>query len=54
MAIPYWEFMGSTMVTTNYVRITPDQQSKTGAIWNSVVCINFFNYVFVGKLNFNN
>ncbi|XP_026479110.1 vesicular integral-membrane protein VIP36 isoform X1 [Ctenocephalides felis] len=38
MAIPYWEFMGSTMVTTNYVRITPDQQSKTGAIWNSVPC----------------
>ncbi|KAK5644867.1 hypothetical protein RI129_006167 [Pyrocoelia pectoralis] len=36
MSIPFWDFMGSTMVTNNYIRITPDLQSKTGALWNSV------------------
>lgn len=37
MNIPFWDFFGSTMVTNNYVRLTPDLQSKTGALWNSVV-----------------
>lgn len=38
MTIPYWDFMGSTMVTNNYIRLTPDLQSKQGAIWNSIPC----------------
>ncbi|XP_033343087.1 vesicular integral-membrane protein VIP36 [Megalopta genalis] len=38
MTIPYWDFSGSTMVTNNYIRLTPDLQSKQGAIWNSVPC----------------
>lgn len=38
MTIPYWDFVGSTMVTNNYIRLTPDVQSKQGAIWNSVPC----------------
>ncbi|XP_014470730.1 PREDICTED: vesicular integral-membrane protein VIP36 [Dinoponera quadriceps] len=38
MTIPYWDFMGSTMVTNNYIRLTPDLQSKQGALWNSVPC----------------
>ncbi|KAJ9599083.1 hypothetical protein L9F63_010420 [Diploptera punctata] len=38
MTIPYWDFMGSTMVTNNYVRLTPDSQSKQGILWNSVPC----------------
>lgn len=38
MTMPYWDFMGSTMVTTNYVRLTPDLQSKQGALWNSIPC----------------
>jgi len=29
-----WDFLGSTMVTNQYVRLTPDHQSKRGAIWN--------------------
>lgn len=41
MTIPYWDFMGSTMVTNNYIRLTPDLQSKQGALWNSVVSILF-------------
>lgn len=38
MRMPYWDFIGSTMVTNNYIRLTPDVQSKQGAIWNSVPC----------------
>ncbi|XP_023342945.1 vesicular integral-membrane protein VIP36 [Eurytemora carolleeae] len=36
--VPNWDFLGSTMVTSNYVRLTPDQRSKQGALWNSVPC----------------
>lgn len=35
--MPYWDFLGSTIVTSNYVRLTPDLQSKSGAIWNTAV-----------------
>jgi mannose-binding lectin 2 len=37
MAMPHWDFIGSTMVTPKFVRLTPDSQSKQGALWNSVV-----------------
>lgn len=33
--LPYWDFMGSTMVTSSHVRLTADQRSETGAIWNN-------------------
>ncbi|KRT81782.1 hypothetical protein AMK59_6089 [Oryctes borbonicus] len=36
MTIPFWDFAGSTMVTNNYIRLTPDVQSKTGTLWNTV------------------
>ncbi|XP_071050402.1 vesicular integral-membrane protein VIP36 [Onthophagus taurus] len=36
MTIPFWDFSGSTMVTNNYIRITPDLQSKSGALWNTI------------------
>ncbi|XP_017036367.1 vesicular integral-membrane protein VIP36 [Drosophila kikkawai] len=32
--LPHWDFMGNTMVTGNYIRLTPDLQSKSGALWN--------------------
>ncbi|XP_034948654.1 vesicular integral-membrane protein VIP36 [Chelonus insularis] len=38
MTIPYWDFTGSTIVTENYIRLTPDLQSQQGAIWNTVPC----------------
>lgn len=38
MTMPYWDFLGSTMVTNNYIRLTPDMQSKQGALWNSIPC----------------
>ena len=33
-----WDFTGSTIVTNNFVRLTPDRQSMRGAIWNTVPC----------------
>ncbi|KAH1177314.1 hypothetical protein KIL84_011016 [Mauremys mutica] len=33
-----WDLMGNAMVTTQYVRLTPDMQSKQGAVWNRVPC----------------
>lgn len=35
MDIPFWSFGGNTVVTSNYVRLTPDRQSKKGSIWNT-------------------
>lgn len=32
-----WDFWGSTLVTSQYVRLTPDDRSKQGSIWNTVV-----------------
>ncbi|KTF88041.1 hypothetical protein cypCar_00029139, partial [Cyprinus carpio] len=33
-----WDFWGSTLVTSQYVRLTPDERSKQGSIWNTVPC----------------
>ncbi|XP_046741583.1 vesicular integral-membrane protein VIP36 isoform X1 [Diprion similis] len=38
MTIPYWDFGGVTIVTNNYIRLTPDVQSTQGSLWNSVPC----------------
>ncbi|XP_072122873.1 VIP36-like protein isoform X2 [Mobula birostris] len=35
----FWDISGNTMVTAQYVRLTPDLQSKQGAIWNRVACL---------------
>ncbi len=45
MDVPYWEFSGTTVVTSSYIRLTPDRQSKQGMLWNVVVrklymCVN--------------
>ncbi|XP_053224700.1 vesicular integral-membrane protein VIP36-like [Podarcis raffonei] len=36
--MPLWDFQGSTMLTSQYVRLTPDERSKEGSIWNRVPC----------------
>ncbi|CAI8033158.1 Vesicular integral-membrane protein VIP36 [Geodia barretti] len=36
LEIPYWEFGGASVVTSSYVRLTPDRQSKQGNLWNPV------------------
>ncbi|XP_036850538.1 VIP36-like protein isoform X3 [Manis javanica] len=33
-----WNLMGNAMVMTQYIRLTPDMQSKQGALWNRVPC----------------
>ncbi|XP_018411298.1 PREDICTED: VIP36-like protein isoform X2 [Nanorana parkeri] len=33
-----WDLSGNVLVTPQYVRLTPDQQSKQGAIWNRLPC----------------
>jgi len=33
----HWEFVGHTIVTNNYVRLTADVRSSQGAIWNTAV-----------------
>lgn len=37
-SMPLWDFTGSTMLTGQYVRLTPDDRSKSGSIWNRVPC----------------
>lgn len=37
--IPFWDIKGNTFVTTDHIRLTPDEQSHQGALWNTVVCI---------------
>lgn len=34
--VPNWDFQGSTMVTSNYIRLTPDDRSRQGALWNKM------------------
>lgn len=52
MTVPYWDFMGSTMVTNNYVRLTPDSQSKRGILWNSVVGNSIFIVLIIVDMMF--
>ncbi|XP_053573794.1 VIP36-like protein [Bombina bombina] len=33
-----WDLLGNALVTPQYVRLTPDMQSKQGAVWNRVPC----------------
>uniref|UniRef100_A0A8C5XW38 L-type lectin-like domain-containing protein n=1 Tax=Microcebus murinus TaxID=30608 RepID=A0A8C5XW38_MICMU len=33
-------FQGSTMLTSQYVRLTPDERSKEGSIWNHQVSVS--------------
>ncbi|XP_033617552.1 vesicular integral-membrane protein VIP36 isoform X3 [Fukomys damarensis] len=37
-SMPLWDFQGSTMLTSQYVRLTPDERSKEGSIWNHQPC----------------
>ena len=37
MGLPNWDFIGSTIVTNKFVRLTSDTQSLQGALWNTIV-----------------
>lgn len=49
LSMPFWDFLGSTVVSSNYIRLTSDLQSKSGAIWNIVVNSACF---FISKITF--
>ncbi|KAM4616752.1 lectin, mannose-binding 2-like b [Polymixia lowei] len=34
----HWDLMGTAMVTTEHVRLTPDLQSRQGAVWSRIPC----------------
>ncbi|XP_061888242.1 lectin, mannose-binding 2-like a isoform X1 [Entelurus aequoreus] len=34
----HWELMGDAMITTEQVRLTPDMQSRQGAVWSRLPC----------------
>ncbi|XP_029024472.1 lectin, mannose-binding 2-like a isoform X1 [Betta splendens] len=34
----HWELMGDAMVTTDQVRLTPEMQSRQGAVWSRIPC----------------
>lgn len=40
LTVPYWDYTGSVMFTQSYVRLTPDEQSMSGSIWNQIPCWN--------------
>ncbi|XP_055849872.1 vesicular integral-membrane protein VIP36 [Episyrphus balteatus] len=40
MNLPYWDFLGNTMVLNNFIRLTADMQSRSGAIWNLAPCMS--------------
>lgn len=45
MSVPNWDFFGSTMVTSNFIRLTSDTQSQRGSLWNQVVSVFVCYYV---------
>lgn len=48
-----WDFWGSTLVTSSYVRLTPDERSKQGSIWNTVVRLEtWLDYSLLSQLLF--
>ncbi|KAJ8379833.1 hypothetical protein SKAU_G00006110 [Synaphobranchus kaupii] len=34
----HWDLMGTAMITTEHVRLTPDLQSRQGAVWSRIPC----------------
>ena len=46
MDTPMWDYSGSTIVSNNEIRLTPDHQSKNGRIWNTIVCVVLFANIY--------
>lgn len=34
--IPWWDFVGSTIITNKFIRLTADSQSLAGGLWNTI------------------
>lgn len=41
-----WDLMGTAMVTPDHVRLTPDLQSRQGAVWSRVVSPIYFDVTY--------
>lgn len=57
--IPHWRSAGTTVINSNFIRITPDRQSKKGALWSrkavdslSISCVLKFRISGQGKTFF--
>ena len=47
MSVPNWDIIGNTVVSDEFIRLTPDRQSKRGAIWtNRVSAITLWSVIF--------
>lgn len=62
--VPFWDFIGSTIVSNKFIRLTSDSQSLQGALWNTIVIFNKLKIhlikvkfsllsTLIGKYNFN-
>ncbi|MEQ2189496.1 hypothetical protein GOODEAATRI_025881, partial [Goodea atripinnis] len=47
-----WDLMGTAMVTPDHVRLTPDMQSRQGAVWSRILKVHFKIHG-IGKKNLN-
>eukprot|EP00008_Paramoeba_atlantica_P014363 CAMPEP_0201491984 /NCGR_PEP_ID=MMETSP0151_2-20130828/32002_1 /ASSEMBLY_ACC=CAM_ASM_000257 /TAXON_ID=200890 /ORGANISM="Paramoeba atlantica, Strain 621/1 / CCAP 1560/9" /LENGTH=461 /DNA_ID=CAMNT_0047878623 /DNA_START=57 /DNA_END=1442 /DNA_ORIENTATION=- len=50
--LPFWTMLGDAFANEDFVRLTPDRQSKSGAIWNSQRLI-WKNWEIMIKFNVN-
>lgn len=44
MSIPFWDIVGDTIVTPQYVRLTPDDKSRNAGLWNQVVRTDLYGF----------
>ncbi len=49
LTVQHWRVGGSTVVTGDYLRLTPDRQSKRGSLWNNKVAPNCKNSDFIAQ-----
>ena len=53
--VPNWDFQGSTMVTSNYIRLTPDDRCAILIFFNSFIVLDviiFGGWPFLSTLNY--
>ena len=40
-SLQHWELVGTAVASDEHIRLTPDHQSKQGAVWNVIVSFNW-------------
>ncbi|KAK2712761.1 hypothetical protein QYM36_011451, partial [Artemia franciscana] len=45
VTMPYWDFMGSTVITNSYIRLTPDLQSKSVSQFRMLKSLDVRNFI---------